>query len=184
MKKKSSIRTLIIVFVVFISVSVLAFVLSGFTQPTENGEQTEYTTLYTLDWQMQGAIVASDGTVLENVEVSVSGEILKTNDSAARANLYYTLPDSLGIYYSGLNQPLVSVDDTDSELDYYVFHQYAGYKNDSIFTACGVDTQKEYFIFHWDDGTGRYLIAAMDPTVDTMDIVSHFKSFQEDYNLN
>ena len=193
MKTKNR-KRLLFVLVILISVSMMGFMLTGAADPSAEAEPEEpvRTILHTLDWQMHGTVLASDGTVLEKVAFTVTGEFWEEEAyDCALFDINIDFPESFEIDCRKSKNVMNIFDFSDFGLDHYVCLKRTQYKNTVIDgkypcvepTEYGVDVENEYLIFRWDDGSGRYLVASTDPTVDPAEIFSRFSHYAAYYSV-
>ena len=140
---------------------------------------------YQADWSINGTIVLADGTVVESIRLTVQGTIQAQVDNYALLFLDIILPSDFRYFFKmPSNGGYISVKRQYDSLGYYVCSTYCydKAKNEPIATSFAVDPEKEYMIMHWDDGSGRYLVASANPDVTATEILTHFEDFVKLYS--
>ncbi len=131
-----------------------------------------------VDWTMQAYLVSADGNVVETTEISIAGRIKDRTDKRDSLWLGFTMPDSFQYPLSAKGETENYNLDKDGHLPYYVCHEYFFNQHTASFFSAyyAIDTQKEYFIAYWDDGSGQCLVASTGE-VDPQVILAHFQTF-------
>lgn len=136
-----------------------------------------------IDWDMQGYLVSADGTIEDSVSMRVTGDMDKEG-----SHTYFDidiLPENDFIYRFDTPEPdgYISTSQEGDPLPFCTFSSFSFHNaNGATQTFFAIDTEKEYMIIHWNDGTGRYLVAATDSDVTAQEILEYFRKFVDHYS--
>ena len=138
-----------------------------------------------IGWKMQGTWVTGDGEELESMNLSISGKITMDESGVDALDLDIRLPDSFRYSFEDI-PTLTSHSRKYFSLPYCVVQSYTYDKvaNDLVFSCFAISPDKEYTIFDWNDSNDYFLIASKEPLNDPQTILTYFKGFIEEYNLN
>lgn len=133
-------------------------------------------------WNMQGVWVTADGLADDTVPFSAEGYVIdRPEDESDQVNMDYYFPG--GSPYGSVSGTTGNVSYTQQfyNVDYFgcVAFSYDLSNEEMILVRYALDLDREYILLQWDDGSGRYLVAATDPDAEPTDIVAYFKEFVE-----
>ena len=130
---------------------------------------------------MEGFLVLADGTVKDNVPITISGTIQNGEDNDILL-LDIITPEDFRYYY-GMPEPdgYISTSRQKGSISYYYFGSYCFDRkfNDTRMATFALDAEKGFFLSFCDDGTGQYLVAATDPDVTAEEILEYFKKLDK-----
>lgn len=147
----------------------------------------------TVDWTMHGVVVNSQGEVNQYTEYqvgqfTVSGSIHDEADKTATMKLRIIMTENFRYMFDNADQPgdrteYHSMNRKYTDEPYYVFSHfiYDRFANESTIAYMGLDLEKEFMIFSWDDDKDLYLVASTDPDTDPRDILAYFEAFRVSY---
>lgn len=132
-------------------------------------------------WKMHGALVGTENTVKDQFEFLVSGKYGDASESGEKdLVLSFELPGGFSYRINELSSTSTA---PIGGLPYHVLTGYC-YKSglkDSVFIRCAFSEEKEYLIIDWNDGSGRYLVGSVDPSVTAQEIIAYFQDFLKVY---
>ena len=129
-----------------------------------------------IDWSMQGYLITADGEILETTELSITGSIRKYPHKPDELSLeilydpnFYYVDESMYTYQS--------MSDEMEYMPYYFFCQiYTNKRNESGVVIYALDDEKGFFIAHFMDQPGQFLVAATSD-VEPQEILAHFQEY-------
>lgn len=130
-----------------------------------------------IDWQMQGYLVTSDGTISEALPISVTGKINDRNDGSSDLDLSFDLPEDFrnSILADEFHCPSNTMD----VLSYYAFTGFSRNKEDDgdILASIALDVDQKSVVILWSDAPGQYLVASANADTNPQQILAHFQAF-------
>ena len=142
--------------------------------------------LQKIDWTMTGTIVSGSGEVISPCNLSLSGQLALGKNRKDQLNLDIRFPKPFAYWYES-SAVYTSQSRKYFNTPYPVFTHYA-YNRDAdkpaeepVFSVFAVCPEREYVIFHWEDGKDQYLVASTDPNVPPQEILSYFEAFTEKF---
>ena len=142
--------------------------------------------LQKIDWTMTGTIVSGSGEVISPCNLSLSGQLALGKNRQDQLNLDIRFPKPFAYWYES-SAVYTSQSRKYFNTPYPVFTHYA-YNRDAdkpaeepVFSVFAVCPEREYVIFHWEDGKDQYLVASTDPNVPPQEILSYFEAFTEKF---
>ena len=131
-------------------------------------------------WNMQAVWVTADGATDGTVPFSARGYVIPgQNNGPARGTVDYSFLDGSG--YKAVSGTVVYAGYRHGDSGYFgtVSFGWDPGSQEMILVRYAVDPDKEYIIFQWNDGSGRFLAASPNADVSASDIMAHFKDFVE-----
>lgn len=132
-----------------------------------------------VNWQMQGCLVTSDGTVSKTLPVSVTGKISSNRNGDTDLKLSFGLPEDF--QFSILQEEFVCYSNTVELLSYYAFSGYGDNKDTEQYmdssAQIALDADQECIVIAWSDAPGQYLVASTNPNTDPQQVLDHFQLF-------
>lgn len=138
-----------------------------------------------VNWQMNGTLVTSDGTVIETMELSIVGKIHKDPNKRDILTLDITLPDDFPYSFKGRDIPeFYSSSDEIDEFPYYVCSGYTYDKSENAPVLCSfaLDEERGWAIFCWPNQPEQYLVCSTTADVNADEIITHFQAFLDSVN--